>query len=391
MEYRMKTGIIRSGLIKTATPARLSLLALAMISSPIVSAAEDGWYLGLNVGESLTDIDDVRITERLQARGFRNPILTDKEGDNGRKSFVGYQFNENFAIEGGYFKLGKFGSNVNMSPNSNRRFDVKMRGINVDLVSILPITERFSAFGRAGVIYSDVQERHWGFGPVPFNSYRVRDRDTSYKFGVGLQYDFTERLAMRLEAERYHIDHTTGSSGDADLFSVGVVYRFGQTAAPAAAPVSTPVATQAPRAVAPAPAPAPAPVAEPVRVTLSADSLFGFDSAVVSPAGRAELDSLAVDLRGIDYDTIRVTGHTDRIGDQAYNLRLSNERAVAVRNYLVESAGIAASSITTRGVNGAEPVTTAEQCSNQLSRAQLIACVAPDRRVEVEVTGTRPR
>ncbi len=100
---------------------------------------------------------------------------------------------------------------------------------------------------------------------------------------------------------------------------------------------------------------------------------------------------MAADLRGVDFDTILVTGHTDRIGSQAYNLRLSNERAVAVKDYLVRTADIAASKVSTRGVNGAEPVTTAAQCSSDLARAQLIACLAPDRRVEVEVTGTRPR
>lgn len=122
-----------------------------------------------------------------------------------------------------------------------------------------------------------------------------------------------------------------------------------------------------------------------------ADSLFDFNSSVIKPAGRAELDKLAADLRGVDFDTIVVTGHTDRIGAQAYNLRLSNERATAVKDYLVTSANITAAQVTTRGVNGAEPVTTRAQCADSLPRAQLIVCLAPDRRVEVEVSGTRPR
>ena len=128
-----------------------------------------------------------------------------------------------------------------------------------------------------------------------------------------------------------------------------------------------------------------------MRVTLSADSLFGFDSAAVTPAGKIELDKLVADLRGLDYDMIVVTGYTDRVGSQAYNLPLSSRRAAAVKDYLVESARIPAAKISTRGVNGAEPVTTMAQCGNRLGRTQLIACLAPDRRVEVEVSGSRPR
>ena len=169
------------------------------------------------------------------------------------------------------------------------------------------------------------------------------------------------------------------------MVSLGVVYRFGQPAA-APAPASAPVAVAPTR-----PAATPAPTPEPVRVNLSADSLFAFDSAEVMPAGRAELNKLVADLRDVDYDTIVVTGYTDRLGSREYNLALSDRRAVAVRNYLVQSGNIPAAKISTSGVNGANPVTTMAQCSNQLARTQLIACLAPDRRVEVEVSGSRPR
>ena len=84
-------------------------------------------------------------------------------------------------------------------------------------------------------------------------------------------------------------------------------------------------------------------------------------------------------------------GHTDRMGSAAYNQGLSVRRANAVRDYLVNTASIPSVSISTRGVGSSQPVTTAAQCGSQLSRAQLITCLAPDRRVEVEVSGTRPR
>jgi OOP family OmpA-OmpF porin len=126
-----------------------------------------------------------------------------------------------------------------------------------------------------------------------------------------------------------------------------------------------------------------------MRVTFSAESLFDFDSATVKPAGRHALDKLAADLRGIQYDAIQVTGHTDRLGPRAYNQRLSTRRAEAVRGYLVQSGGISAARISARGVDGADPVTRPADCKGSKPTAALIACLQPDRRVEVEVSGTR--
>ena len=127
----------------------------------------------------------------------------------------------------------------------------------------------------------------------------------------------------------------------------------------------------------------------PTKVTLSADSLFDFDKSTVKPSGRAELDQLATGLKGLQYDVINVTGHTDRLGPQAYNLKLSTRRAEAVSAYLVESAGIPAQKISARGVNGADPVTRPDECKGAKATPALIACLQPDRRVEIEVTGQR--
>lgn len=383
-------------------PAALSLLALSLLSSTAALAADEGWYVGGNYGETRSDVIDARIIDALIGNGYSTQSLNDDEVDRGYKVFAGYQMNENIALEGGYFSLGKFRYQAEMDLLAVVRGDSTTDGVNLDLVGSMPVTEKLSVFARAGAVYVESRERRWETGAFVNRYDHDRETDLSYKFGAGVQYALTDALALRLEAERYRLDDLGGSKGDVDMFSVGMVYSFGRTAAVAAVPASTapvaavaprPAATPAPaRPAAPAPAPAaPAPSPTPARVTLSADSLFTFDSAAVQPAGRAELDTLAASLRGVEFDTIVVTGHTDRIGSPDYNLRLSNRRAVAVKDYLVNSADIAPAKVTTRGVNGAEPVTTVAQCGPQLTRAQLIACLAPDRRVEVEVTGTRPR
>jgi len=373
----------RRSLIRTNKPLMMGLIALALASSQIAAGAEQGWYAGANLGQTDADMDSSGIVAQQRADGFTNIRLENDDDDIGFKVYAGYQLNQYIALEGGYFDLGKFGYKTFMDRSSVFTSDTKLRGVNIDLVAMVPLSEKLHAIGRLGATRYQSQDSNRGYGAVSVNPFNSKDREPGHKYGVGLQYDVNNNLALRLEAERYRIQDIMFRNHDVDMFSLGVVYRFAQPAA-VVAPVRTPVATVASRAAA---TPAPAPV----RVTLSADSLFGFDSAAVTPAGKIELDKLVADLRGLDYDMIVVTGYTDRVGSQAYNLPLSSRRAAAVKDYLVESARIPAAKISTRGVNGAEPVTTMAQCGNRLGRTQLIACLAPDRRVEVEVSGSRPR
>lgn len=136
----------------------------------------------------------------------------------------------------------------------------------------------------------------------------------------------------------------------------------------------------------PAPSPEPKKLA-PQKVSFSADALFGFDKSTLRPEGKLELDNLARDLNGVSYDTIHVAGHTDRIGSDKYNQKLSEERANAVRDYLV-SKDIAANRITVEGKGELQPVTQLGDCTGPKSK-KLIACLQPDRRVDIEVTGTK--
>ncbi|CAG4883058.1 Outer membrane protein A precursor [Georgfuchsia toluolica] len=124
-------------------------------------------------------------------------------------------------------------------------------------------------------------------------------------------------------------------------------------------------------------------------MTFSADSIFDFDKSTVKPAGKEELDKFAAELRGANFDVIKVTGHTDRIGSHDYNMKLSTSRVEVIKAYLVESAGIPADRIAANGVDGFEPVTKPEGCTGKKVSKKLIACLQPDRRVEVEVTGTK--
>ena len=145
----------------------------------------------------------------------------------------------------------------------------------------------------------------------------------------------------------------------------------------AAAPAPAVAPAPAPAAAAPAPAPAPAPVAA-QKVTYAADAFFDFDKSVLKPEGRAKLDDLVSKIQGINLEVIIAVGHTDSVGSNAYNQRLSVRRAEAVKAYLV-SKGIERNRIYTEGKGETQPV-----ASNATAEGR-----AKNRRVEVEVVGTR--
>lgn len=155
-------------------------------------------------------------------------------------------------------------------------------------------------------------------------------------------------------------------------------------------PKKVAVVTPPPPSPAPKPAPAPAPARAPIPSTMhfSADELFDFDKAIVkhSPA-RDNLEELAARLKTLSYDSINVVGYTDRIGTEEYNQRLSLRRAEAVKNHLV-THGVPPGKIRVEGRGKADPV-TGDKCKGSKKTKALIACLQPDRRVIVEVDGTR--
>ena len=144
---------------------------------------------------------------------------------------------------------------------------------------------------------------------------------------------------------------------------------------PAPAPAPVPRAAPAP---APVPAPAPAPATVATKVTYAADAFFDFDKSVIKPAGKAKLDDLVGKIKDINLEVIIAVGHTDSVGSDTYNQKLSVRRSEAVKAYLV-SKGIEKNRVYTEGKGEKQPV-----ADNKTAEGR-----AKNRRVEIEVVGTR--
>jgi OmpA-OmpF porin, OOP family len=151
--------------------------------------------------------------------------------------------------------------------------------------------------------------------------------------------------------------------------------------APAPAPAPAPAA---PKEAPPAPPPAAKAAPKPEKVTNASTVNFDFDRYVIRPDARTKLDDLVGKMRNVTLEVIIAVGHADRLGSDAYNMKLSVRRADSVKAYLV-SKGITASRVYTEGKGERQPV---KECKGDKKTKELITCLEPNRRVELEAVGS---
>lgn len=169
----------------------------ALVCASLLAAAAahaEGLVVGGSIGTSRYKGDDV------------GGLSTDRS-DTGGKIYGGYQFNPNFSLETGYATLGKFQSAAG---------EAKGTGVFVDAVGTLPLSNNFSLLGRVGAFNGKFENAFAG----------TTDKGTNVKVGAGVQYDFSPNLGLRGEWERYRFDATGGTKANADLYSVGLNYKF---------------------------------------------------------------------------------------------------------------------------------------------------------------------
>jgi len=369
-------------MIFARAPGALRLLALTLIAGPFAMAQDSGWYLGANAGQSRSKIDDAKITRGLLGAGFTVSSIDRQDRATGYKVFLGYEFSRYFAFEGGYFDLGTFDFTATTAPPGTLDGQIKLKGLNFDAVLRVPMTERFSAFVRAGVNYAEAKNSFTGTGSVLVPNLDPSKREANAKFGGGLQYDFTPSFGMRFEWERYRIKDAVQDKADVDLASAGLAVRFGRSSPP-----SPPMSAQEPDqgAVSHGPvareAPLPVVVTAPPKTQQYCtilDIQFEIDQDDMQREEKEKLGVLGTFLNKYPETMAVIEGHTDDVGTPKHNLDLSLRRAESVVAYLVDNLHIDRSRLKAVGYGALRPV--ADNATGEGKRANrrinaVIACV----------------
>ncbi|MEX0899772.1 MAG: OmpA family protein [Gammaproteobacteria bacterium] len=343
----------------------LALFTGLAIGAPMTAVEKDGWYVGVNGGIANSTIDERRITNSLHSNGFTVTGFSRDEKDNGYKLFAGYQFGH-FALEGGFFDLGTHSFSAQTLPTGSLNGQLEVRGINLDLVGTMPLTQRVSLFGRLGATHSEADATFAGEGAVNVSDPTFLREATNIKYGVGAQYALTERLRLRLEAERFRVNDAVGNKGDIDLFSLGLVMRFGGS-------------KSTPTTVAEKPAPVVVVVPATEQYCSILDIQFEIGQNEIQLEEQEKLSVVATFLNRYPKTTAVIEGHTDDVGAADVNLRLSQSRADSVVDYLVATHGIDSDRLTAVGYGESRPIAdNATQEGQRMNRriGAVIACAS---------------
>jgi OOP family OmpA-OmpF porin len=336
-----------------ASAAALGTVVVAILVSGSAGAADSGWYIGANAGQSRANIDDPAIMADLLDAGLTTTAITDDDRHFGFKAFGGYQFNRFLALESGYFDLGKFSFQASTSPAGTLRGEIEIHGVNLDLVGFVPFTEKFAAFGRVGAIYAEAEDSFTATGAVNVLDPNRRKRAANYKFGLGLQYNFFDEFGMRAEAERYRIDDAVGNDGDIDLVSVGFVFRFGGGSGPARV-AAEPLSVMTPMAVT---VPVPETGSDRTQKYCSIlDFQFEVNKDDIQREEKEKLAVIGTFLNKYPETSAVIEGHTDNVGPPEQNLRLSRRRADSVVSYLVDTLHVAPARLSAVGYGDTRPL-----------------------------------
>ncbi len=359
---------MNKNLIGLAVAATLSLTAVTASADDMFRGA---WYLLPGVSKMHTD--------------------SDLDANNGGGAFIklGKEFSPSWDLQGG-LSYNRASEDTGIAGAGGR---YKQTALGLDALYMFS-RSNFRPFLLAGL---GVARNNVDYSGIP----TLEDRSkTSWlaNAGFGAQYLFNDNFGLQADLRHQWSRSDAkapGTSFDADgtigntLLNVGAIFRFG-----APAPVVAEAAPEpAPIAAAPEPAPVPAPAPEPVKctpqmdtITVGAEKLFGFDKANISEDGKAALNEAAAKIKANpELKAVIVTGHTDRIGTDAYNQKLSERRANVVKDYMA-AQGVDPSIIETVGKGESVPVA---ECVGDKKTTKLISCLQPNRRVEIRAEGQK--
>ena len=348
----------------------IALVVAGLAAASVAQAApqENTFYAGVKAGQASFH-DGIRAQARENNAGYHRNSFT-------YGVFGGYQIlnrdNLGLAVELGYDDFGR----VKFKEAGKVAAKHTNHGAHLSFKGSYEVLNGLDVYGKAGValVRSDYKFYDVATGARDHEEGRHSLR-TSGLFAVGAEYAVLPELAVRLEYQwltrvgKFRTQDSHNSSVDYNPWigsiNAGVSYRFGQGAAPVVA----------------------APEVVSKTFNLNSDVTFAFGKANLKPQAQAALDGIYGEIAQVNNAKVAVAGYTDRIGSEAGNLKLSQRRADTVANYFV-AKGVSADAISATGYGKANPVTGAT-CDQVKGRKALIACLAPDRRVEIAVNGTK--
>ncbi|MES2501406.1 MAG: OmpA family protein [Pseudomonadota bacterium] len=358
---------MKKNLISLAVVATLGLSAFAASAEDMYRGA---WYAVPGVSYMNTD--------------------NDLEADNGRGGFIsiGKELSPSWDLQG---RLGYNRADEDLNLGLGESGKYKQTTLGLDALYMFS-RDKFRPFLLAGI---GAARNNLDY-KIPGNS--IDGKNTSWLAGLGFgaQYLINDTFGLQADLRHQWSRAELEVNGVSDketigntLFNLGGILRFGAPAAVVAEAAPEP----APIAAAPEPTPEPAPAPAPVvctpqteTITVGAEKLFSFDKANLRDEGKAALDEAAAKIKANpEFKAVIVTGHTDRLGSDAYNQKLSERRANIVKDYLA-AQGVDQSIIQAVGKGESEPVV---ECAGNSKTQKLITCLQPNRRVTIQAEGKK--
>ncbi len=335
------------------------VLLLASLITPVQADEQNGWYLGTKLGWShfnpiQSDMNHSQVNDsNFLTENFNAPIIG---------LFLGYEFNPYFGFEvendtNGFFPHFMFEKNAEHVQFNNLKLATKLS---------YPITNDFHLYTKLGGIFlwDDLTSTNI------FKNLFTKNTSLFPSVSLGAEYIFNDKFITRLDynwknSVKNIIDRSMKpSSGDA-VISIG--WKFGTSNMNDMFISDDSELTNTQYSV------------------LNENINFPFNSAKLKPISYDKLNKLDNDIKDMKLKNISIIllGHSDRIGSEEYNQKLSEDRAYSIKNYLT-SRGFSEENITVKGMGNLYPLTN-QVCKDIGNRPLLISCLAPDRRVEIEV------
>lgn len=207
-----------------------AVAALAVIGLGAAAPSYAQWYVGGSIGKSDIKFNNAAQSDQFLDLGFTNPSTVSNTKDTGYRLFGGYQLHQYITVEAAYVDLGRFSFRTDVTPKGSLTGSTRIDGFELSALGTLPIGDRFGLFARVGALAAQTKTSYTGGGSIEtlIGGDSQKKRSTELVYGAGAMYNINKNLSVRGEWSRYDKlgSVLTGGRTNANLYSLGIVYRF---------------------------------------------------------------------------------------------------------------------------------------------------------------------